>query len=94
MQMKITFSRPDKKDNKMDFSKLNPGDIFSLADPKNTKVEIYMKVSKPKGDNSSFDTIILESGKLTNLYDLKRETITQDQLFVYKLEGEINVKID
>jgi hypothetical protein len=92
--MKVNFIRQEKKDNKTDFSDLKAGDIFSLADPKNVKAEIYMKVSKPKGDTSSFDTVILESGKLANLYDLKREAITQDQMYVYKLEAEIQIKID
>jgi len=92
--MKVNFIKVEKKDNRVDFSELKAGDVFSLADPKATKVELYMKVGKPKGDNTSYDTIVLESGKLSNLYDLKREAITQDQLFVYKVDAEISVKLD
>lgn len=92
--MKVNFLRQDKKDNKIDFNDLKAGETFSLADPKNVKVEVYMKVGKGKNDSCSYDTIVLESGKLANLYDLKRETITQDQLFVYKLNTEINVLVD
>jgi hypothetical protein len=91
--MKVIFVQPEKKDNKFAFQDLKAGDIFSFNDPNNCKTDVYMKIGKSKDEKTACDTVVLETGKLVNFYDLKRESITIDQLYVYKLTGEISVSL-
>lgn len=93
-EMKVKFVYPEVKDNKMSFQDLKAGDTFTIADPKNSKAEVYMKLGKGKNDASTQDTVVLSEGRLASFYDLKREAITQDQLFVYKVDAEMSIIID
>jgi len=93
--MKVTFTQPDKKDNKVTFSDLKVGDVFTIADPKMSKGTCYMKIRVSKNYTApSLDCINLESGEISVFSDTKKEIISVDQLFVYKVNAEINVKID
>jgi len=93
--MKVTFTQPDKKDNKVTFSDLKVGDVFTIADPKMSKGTCYMKIRVGKNYTApSLDCINLESGEISVFSDTKKEIISVDQLFVYKVNAEINVKID
>jgi len=91
--MKVNFVQPDKKDNKCHFSEIKPGEIFSFSDPKASKTEIYMRI-KSKDSNYPFDTVVLSDGRIGQFTDLKKEIISVDQLFVYRLNAEINVKVE
>jgi hypothetical protein len=92
--MKINFLQAEKKDNKFNFQDLKAGDLFAFNDPNTCKTDVYMKIGKHKDDKTTSDTVILETGKLVCFYDLKRETIVIDQLFVYKLNGEMQIRLD
>lgn len=92
--MKVKFIYPEKKDNKVSFQDLKAGDTFTISDPKSVKSEVYMKIGKGKNDSFSQDTVVLSDGRLACFYDLKREIITQDQLFVYKVDAEISVSVE
>jgi len=92
--MKVTYIQPDKKDNKIPFSDLKPGDIFTVADPKASKVTTFMKIKPTKNYTSSLDTINLDTGEASVFSDTKKEIITVDQLFVYKVNAEMTIKLD
>jgi len=93
--MKVTFTQPDKKDNKIPFSELKVGDVFTIADPKMSKGTCYMKTRVSKYYTASnLDCINLETGEISMFSDTKKEVISVDQLFVYKVNAEINVKVD
>jgi len=93
--MKVTFTQPDKRDNKIPFSELKVGDVFTIADPKMSKVTCYMKTKVSKYYTASnLDCINLETGEISIFSDTKKEVISVDQLFVYKVNAEINVKVD
>lgn len=93
--MKVTFIQPDKKDNKVSFSDLKPGDVFTVADPKASKVSTFMKIKPGKNYSSStVDTINLDTGEASIFTDTKKEIISVDQLFVYKVNAEMTIKLD
>ena len=93
--MKVTFIQPDKKDNKMSFSDLKVGDVFTIADPKMSKASCYMKIKPAKNYTSTnLDCINLDTGEISIFSDTKKEVISVDQLFVYKVNAEIQVKLD
>ena len=92
--MKVTFIQPDKKDNKVPFSDLKVGDIFTVADPKASKVTTFMKIKPNKNYTSSLDTINLDTGEASVFSDTKKEIIAVDQLFVYKVNAEMTIKLD
>lgn len=93
--MKVTFLQPDKKDNKLAFSDLKVGEVFTIADPKMSKGTCYMKIKIGKNyTQSNLDCINLETGEISVFSDTKKEVISVDQLFVYKVNAEINVKVD
>lgn len=93
--MKVTFIQPDKKDNKVSFSDLKAGDVFTVADPKASKVSTFMKIKPGKNYSSStVDTINLDTGEASIFTDTKKEIISVDQLFVYKVNAEMTVKLD
>ena len=92
--MKIQFIQPDKKDNKVLFNDLKIGDIFTVADPKASKVTTFMKVKPGKNYTSTLDVINLDTGEISVFSDTKKEIISVDQLFVYKVNAELSIKLD
>lgn len=93
--MKVTFTQPDKKDNKVAFSDLKVGEVFTIADPKMSKGTCYMKIKVNKNYTSSgLDCINLETGEISVFSDTKKEIISVDQLFVYKVGAELTIKVD
>jgi len=92
--MKVTFVQPDKKDNKVSFNDLKVGDVFTIADPKASKVTTFMKIKVGKNYTSAVDVINLDTGEVSVFSDTKKEIISVDQLFVYKVNAEITVKLD
>lgn len=92
--MKVTFIQPDKKDNKVSFSDLKVGDVFTIADPKASKVTTFMKIKPGKNYTSSLDVINLDTGEISIFTDTKKEIISVDQLFVYKVNAEMSIKLD
>ena len=92
--MKIQFIQPDKKDNKVLFNDLKAGDIFTVADPKASKVTTFMKVKPGKNYTSTLDVINLDTGEISVFSDTKKEIISVDQLFVYKVNAELLIKLD
>jgi len=92
--MKIQFIQPDKKDNKVLFNDLKAGDIFTIADPKASKVTTFMKVKPGKNYTSTLDAINLDTGEISVFSDTKKEIISVDQLFVYKVNAELLIKLD
>jgi len=92
--MKIQFIQPDKKDNKVLFNDLKAGDIFTVADPKASKVTTFMKVKPGKNYTSTLDVINLDTGEISVFSDTKKEIISVDQLFVYKVNAELSIKLD
>ena len=92
--MKVTFIQPDKKDNKVSFNDLKSGDIFTVADPKASKVSTFMKIKPNKNYSSSLDVINLDTGEASVFTDTKKEIISVDQLFVYKVNAELTIKLD
>lgn len=93
--MKVTFIQPDKKDNKISFSDLKPGDVFTVADPKASKVSTFMKIKPGRNYSSSnLDVINLDTGESSVFTDTKKEIISVDQLFVYKVNAEMTIKLD
>lgn len=93
--MKVNFLQQEKKDNKFAFSDLKVGDVFTIADPKMSKSSCYMKIKVSKNYSpSQLDCINLETGEISIFSDTKKEVISVDQLFVYKINAEITVKLD
>lgn len=93
--MKVTFVQPDKKDNKVSFSDLKPGDVFTIADPKASKVSTFMRIKPGKNYTSStVDVINIDTGEASIFSDTKKEIISVDQLFVYKVNAEMTIKLD
>lgn len=92
--MKVTFVQPDKKDNKFSFSDLKVGDVFTIADPKASKVTTFMKIKPGKNYTSSLDVLNLDTGEASIFTDTKKEIISVDQLFVYKVNAEMTIKLD
>ena len=92
--MKVTFIQPEKKDNKYSFNDLKAGDIFTLADPKASKVSTFMKIKSGKNYSSSLDVVNLDTGEASIFTDTKKEIISVDQLFVYKVNAEMTIKLD
>jgi len=92
--MKVTFVQPDKKDNKFSFNDLKVGDIFTIADPRASKVTTFMKIKPGKNYSSSLDVINLDTGEASVFTDTKKEVISVDQLFVYKVNAEMTIKLD
>lgn len=93
--MKVSFIHPDKKDNKIPFNELKIGDVFTIADPKMSKSSCYMKIKAGKNYSSTIlDCINLETGEASVFSDTKKEIISVDQLFVYKVGAELTIKVD
>ena len=92
--MKIQFIQPDKKDNKVSFSDLKIGDVFTIADPAASKVTTFMKVKPAKNYTSPIDVLNLDTGEISVFSDTKKEIISIDQLFVYKVNAELSIKLD
>lgn len=93
--MKVTFIQPDKKDNKISFSDLKPGDVFTVAGPKASKVSTFMKIKPGRNYSSSnLDVINLDTGESSVFTDTKKEIISVDQLFVYKVNAEMTIRLD
>jgi len=93
--MKVEFIKEEKKDNKVSFKDLKPGDVFTIADPKVAKSTVYMKIKFGKNySNSSVDTINLETGEVTAYSDTMKEIISIDQAFVYKQTAIIDILLD
>lgn len=93
--MKVTFVQPDKKDNKVSFSDLKPGDVFTIADPKASKVSTFMRIKPGRNYTSStVDVINIDTGEASIFSDTKKEIISVDQLFVYKVNAEMTIKLD
>ena len=92
--MKIQFIQPDKKDNKVSFNDLKTGDVFTIADPTASRVTTYMKVKPAKNYTSSIDVLNLDTGEISVFSDTKKEIISIDQLFVYKVNAELSIKLD
>lgn len=88
--MKIEFKK-DVYDNKVKFESLKAGDTFSFGDPKSCNHEVFMKINSPKEISSTYDCINLGNGRLSSYYTFKREIISVDQEFVYKLDATLNV---
>lgn len=91
--MKIEFKK-DTYDNKFKFENLKAGDIFSFGDPKACNHEVFMKINPPKDIANTYDCINLGNGRLSSYYNFKREIISVDQEFVYKLEATVTVILD
>ena len=94
--MKVNFSKHERRDNKNTFTDLKHGDIFSFGDPKVCTVEVYMKLKSPKDlRDFKYDVVTLSSGLLSNYSELKKEAVaSNDQLFVYKLEGKLDIQLE
>jgi len=94
--MKVNFSKHERRDNKNTFTDLKHGDIFSFGDPKVCTVEVYMKLKSPKDQRDfKYDVVTLSSGLLSNYSELKKEAVaSNDQMFVYKLEGKLDIQIE
>jgi len=91
--MKIEFKK-DILDNRVKFEALKSGDIFSFGDPNACNHDVFMKITVPKDVTSSYDVINLGNGKLNSYYNFKREVISIDQEFVYKLDAHVVVKLN
>jgi len=94
--MKVNFIQEEKRDNKINFSDLKNGELFSFVDPSTCSVEVYMKVKLPASNRGSgFDTVSMSSGQLSVYSELRREAIaTSDQMFVYKLNGKLDILVE
>ncbi|NBP02058.1 MAG: hypothetical protein EBU90_18395 [Proteobacteria bacterium] len=92
--MKVTFVQPEKKDNKFSFNDLKVGDVFTIADPRASKVTTFMKIKPGKNYSSPLDVINLDTGEVSVFTDTKKEIISVDQLFVYKVNAEMTIKLD
>ena len=91
--MKVVFKK-DENDPKTDFPSLKSGDLFTFADPRACKSEVYMKLAPSKNkDYSSIDVVSLETGKFDSFYNVKREVITVDQEYVYRLTASLQVTV-
>lgn len=93
--MKVEFIKENKKDNKYKFSELKNGDIFTISDPKVAKSTLYMKVKANKNfSTTTLDCINLETGELSMYSETMKEVISIDQMFVFKHEAVISIKLD
>lgn len=87
--MKVIYKK-EENDRKVKFDSLKPGDLFSFGDPAICKSEIFLKMN-PAKDQGNADAVNLDTGKFGSYYNIKRETITSDQEFVYKLDAQLVV---
>ena len=53
-----------------------------------------MKIKPNKNYSSSLDVINLDTGEASVFTDTKKEIISVDQLFVYKVNAELTIKLD
>lgn len=87
--MKVVYKKEDH-DSKTKFESLKPGDLFSFGDPAVCKSEVFLKMN-PSKDQGSVDVVNLDTGKFGSYYNIKRETVTSDQEYVYKLDAQLVV---
>lgn len=91
--MKVIFKK-EENDPKTDFPSLKSGDLFTFADPRACKSDVFMKLAPSKNkEYSSIDVVNLETGKFDSFYNMKREVITIDQEHIYKLTANLQVSV-
>lgn len=89
--MKVTIKK-EEHDIKTTFATLKAGETFSFADPHACKSEVFMKLS-PTRDQSGIEVVNLDSGKVGPYANFKKEIISVDQDFVYRLDAQLVVSV-
>lgn len=89
--MKVTIKK-EEHDLKTTFSALKPGDLFSFADPRACKAGVFMKLN-PSRDQANLEVVDLDSGKVGQYINFKKEIISVDQDFVYKLDAQLVITV-
>jgi hypothetical protein len=92
--MKFEFNKLEKKDNRVAFRDLKPGDVFTISDPNAAKSTVFMKVKMPKGSTATYDTINMDTAELGYYGDMMKEIIAIDQAYVYKHSATLNIVLD
>lgn len=94
MIMKFEFNKLEKKDNKMAFRDLKPGDVFTISDPNAVKSTVFMKVKMPKGSTATHDALNMDTAELGSYSEMMKEIIVIDQAFVYKHSATLTITLD